>query len=723
MSNQFEIFPWTENFATGIEQIDQQHKRLVQLLNALVSQLAFQADGPQLETVFEELKNYTVEHFQSEQEIWAQHFKGDPWESWHADAHGDFIAAVHRFLGQESSKPIEILLEEIVSYLTHWLALHIIESDKRMAKVVLALPTGVSLERAKELANLEMSGSTRVLIDTVMGMYDKLANRTVHLTREINLRIKAEIELRATRDALLRAKDEAVAATLAKSRFLAVMSHELRTPLNSVLGLAQVGLNENPDENPKELFSRIHKAGMHLLLVANDILDFSKIEEDKLKIEIQTFDLKVLIEEVEDAIKESARIKSLPVNIEYTDPVPQWVSGDSLRLKQVLLNLMSNAIKFTSHGNVVLRISKSGENCFRFEIQDSGIGISPNQLESLFSAFEQGDASVARLYGGTGLGLTISQRLAQLMAGNISVVSEVGTGSVFTLTIVLPETDAPREAIVPHTENRVQFRLNGLRILVADDVEPNRYTITRLLISEGAKVDFVCNGQEALDRVSDPRNAQYDLILMDVEMPLMNGLESTRRIKAISPKIPVIGLTAHALQQELEAGLQAGMDSQITKPAHLDDLVREILRFVNKKTQSVLATDDLRPSTERIGTNATINESGNLVNLAAVAHYVGTNSDEQQNFIRLAAKTIASSLPEMDRCASVGDMNAVAILAHGLRSLSVTLGATRFTEICRELEGWRSSGGDIENTKVKIRELSILFDASEIVKEARKPDD
>ena len=206
-----EIFPWNENFSTGIDEIDEQHKRLVDLLNILVGHLAFQSDSPALERIFEELKSYTVLHFASEERIWSQYFNDDPWEKWHKDAHADFIANVLELKKNASGKTEDEVIESIVSFLTHWLALHIIESDRRMAKVVLAMPSGISLARAKEMANLEMSGATRVLIDTVMGMYDKLANRTIQMTREINTRIKAEKALQKTQAEMSAIRDKAIA--------------------------------------------------------------------------------------------------------------------------------------------------------------------------------------------------------------------------------------------------------------------------------------------------------------------------------------------------------------------------------------------------------------------------------------------------------------------------------------------------------------------------------
>src|SRR5574343_34282 len=187
MPHTLEIFPWTANFETGIPEIDKQHQVLVCLLNRLVGHLAFQSEAPELDAVLEELKNYTVYHFSTEEKFWHEHFRNDPWEEGHSKAHNDFIEKVVEFTERRAGRDLDSMLEELVSFLTHWLAMHIIESDKRMAKVVLALPSGVSLEQAKEIANEEMAGASRVLIDTVMGMYDKLANRTIQMRREISL--------------------------------------------------------------------------------------------------------------------------------------------------------------------------------------------------------------------------------------------------------------------------------------------------------------------------------------------------------------------------------------------------------------------------------------------------------------------------------------------------------------------------------------------------------
>jgi hemerythrin-like metal-binding protein len=297
-----EIFPWNDNFDTGIAEIDEQHRTLVDLLNLLVSHLAFQSDLPTLNSIFERLKDYTVVHFQTEERIWANYFHGDTWESWHRDSHADFIAKVIQLKDSDEGKSIDEVVEDIVSFLTHWLALHILESDKRMAKVVLALPSGVSLEQAKQIADDEMSGATRVLIDTVMTMYDKLANRTLHLTREINMRKRAEHELQA-------ARVEADRANLAKSQFLTNMSHEIRTPLNAITGMTHLLKRSGVTPQQAERLDKIDAAGQHLLEIINSILDLSKIEAGKFVLDEVDVRIEALVANVVSMLGDRAKSK------------------------------------------------------------------------------------------------------------------------------------------------------------------------------------------------------------------------------------------------------------------------------------------------------------------------------------------------------------------------------------------------------------------------------
>ncbi|MEW5769065.1 MAG: PAS domain S-box protein [Pseudomonadota bacterium] len=384
--------------------------------------------------------------------------------------------------------------------------------------------------------------------------------------------------IKAAQLATQKALTEAERLARVKSEFLANMSHEIRTPLNAVLGLAQIGARDAADGPAGGNFQRILAAGRHLLDVINDVLDFSKIEAGKFGIESHDFQLDATVQAALDLVAERAREKGLRVEVDWGRGLPHWVRGDSLRLRQILVNLLSNAVKFTTEGEVRLVLSWEGEKAC-FSVRDSGIGMDAGQLARLFNPFEQADSSASRKFGGTGLGLAISRNLAQLMGGDISVQSRPGEGSTFTLRLPLLAAEDPHA----HVERAVDTegpRLAHLRVLAAEDVEVNRLILEDMLAYEGAETVFAENGRQALERLDELGVAAFDVVLMDVQMPEMDGYEATRRIHELAPALPVIGLTAHALAEERDKCLAAGMVEHVTKPFDADDLVAAIRRHV-----------------------------------------------------------------------------------------------------------------------------------------------
>ena len=356
-------------------------------------------------------------------------------------------------------------------------------------------------------------------------------------------------------------RDVAEAAKQAKTEFLANMSHEIRTPLNAVLGLARIGANDSTDLASKRQFDRIAGAGSHLLGVINDILDYSKIESGKFLIDPAPFQVASVVHNANNFVQQAAQDKGLQYAADVSQ-LPLWVLGDAQHLQQVLTNLLSNAVKFTDQGGVRLSVTCDAALC-HFEITDSGIGMQPEQLERLFTPFEQADSSTTRNYGGTGLGLAISQRLAQLMGGQITVRSEFGRGSVFTLSLPLPAATPP--VLTEQVELELVQSLAGYRLLAAEDVEVNRIVLEALLVDAGAQVRFVENGAEAVGAVAiDP--SAFDAVLMDIQMPVMDGYTATREIHGLAPGLPVIGLTAYAHAEERERCLASGMLDHVTKP-------------------------------------------------------------------------------------------------------------------------------------------------------------
>lgn len=384
---------------------------------------------------------------------------------------------------------------------------------------------------------------------------------------------------RQLEDRLQDAREAAERSASSKASFLANMSHEIRTPMNGVLGYADLLASSELTDEQREYVELIRDSGKSMMHLLNDVLDFSKIEAGQLSITKKVVDLPHMLNSTAKLVRPQANQKELKFEVLADANLPRWIVTDQMRLRQILTNLLSNAVKFTSDGFVRLSAAQDGSE-LAISVTDSGCGISPQRIESVFESFAQENASTHLEFGGTGLGLAISRSLAELMGGSLSVESEKGTGSTFTLRLPLEVAETPVDRSIPQGAKSAAVEFEG-KILVAEDHPVNQALISAMLTKLGVAFDVVGDGAAALEAVTEANSFDepYRLILMDIEMPVMNGVACAQKLRSEGvdgQELPIIALTANAFPEDIETYLEAGMQSHLGKPLRLDDLVKEL---------------------------------------------------------------------------------------------------------------------------------------------------
>ena len=483
----------------------------------------------------------------------------------------------------QAAPPHLILLDVMMPDMDGFQVLDQLKRDKRTAQVPVLFVT------ARTDVETESRALIRGAVDFIqkpiraeavrsrVQLHLRLSQQTAELSAA-NAALESRIDQRSQE--LVEALGRAEASARTKASFLARVSHELRTPLNTVIGLAQVGLRDAAAGLPVEThYARILSAGQELLGVINDVIDFSALEMGGLNVRRQPLILADTVAQAVQKVEPSAAAKGLSFQVTWALSASLVVLGDARRVEQVLVQLLSNAVKFTQTGHVHLDIRETPEQVV-LEVSDTGIGMSPRQLQNLFQPFEQMDGSNTRPYSGLGLGLVIAQHLAQEMGGIIEVSSLPGEGTEVRFSLVRASA---QETTVPAPQPQKLGRLRGLRLLAVEDIEVNRFLLTRIFQQEGADFHFEDNGRHAIDAVShtlEPgTNApRFDAVLMDIQMPLMDGYEATRRIRELAPELPVIGLSAHSLPQDRTKSLASGMSAHLAKPVDVDEMVGAVLR-------------------------------------------------------------------------------------------------------------------------------------------------
>ena len=505
------------------------------------------------------------------------------------------------------------------------------------------------------------------------------------------------VDINDLTQSLAHAKDVAEMASRSKGDFLANMSHEIRTPINAVVGMAYLALKTDLSAKQRDYIEKIRDSGGHLLNLVNDLLDSAKIESGKLDLEVAEFNLDQMIDRVKSIAQVKAQQQGLQLDFTVQPGVPGVLCGDSLRIGQILLNYINNAIKFTHAGSVtvdVQLVEQTESECrLRFEVCDTGIGLTDEQMTQLFRSFQQADASTTRKYGGTGLGLAITKQLAELMGGDVGVRSTPGVGSTFwaSIRVGLPDAvSAQTHATVSKqglADGNVRF--DGACILLAEDNLLNQQIAVELLEAAGAEVIVANDGREAIELAS-ARN--FDCILMDVRMPIMDGLQATQALRAIhaTAVVPIIAMTANAMVEDRQECLQVGMNDFIPKPVDPEHLLRTLSKWI---THSLIApVPEAAVGCESSQESLPVVESCRHIDLQEIKKIFRSRPERIGKLAQDFLKSGRQGLAEVHLAYQAGDAATLVQIGHRLKSSSRYMGAHGFADLMQALESSAKNG-------------------------------
>jgi len=533
-----------------------------------------------------------------------------------------------------------------------------------------------------------------------------LAFIVLHQLRTLNERRRS---LEALAENLSVARHDAEAANRAKSAFLANMSHEIRTPFHGMLGMMSLLQDSGLTTKQAVYLDTARESAHHLLSILNDILDISQLESGKLQVVPQTVDLMQLLNQVDALMRAQAMAKGLTLRIDVAPDVPRWVRGDATRLRQILFNLLSNALKFTSVGEVMLAVCNGSGGRLDFKVIDSGIGMDDVTQARLFQRFMQGDERPSRRTSGTGLGLQISRDLARLMGGDITVQSRLNHGSTFTVSLPLPSASAPIDDAT-EADATTARHTRPLRVLVAEDHAVNRAYLEAVLEKLGHHGLFVGDGHGAVEAVqAQPPDEPFDIVLMDLHMPDMDGFTAARTIRAMPPpqgRIPIVALTADAFQASRELAREAGMDGFLTKPAHLPQLRDALQRYGGGSTAEPEPTPPAAPADApgSLLDMATVRDVAQALTDARYAELLGHFFDERQSTLAALRRAVAQAE------ASQAELRS---RAHALKGASASLGLHAVSTVAQQLQVGAAHPRSSDLTRL-IDRLEEVFELSRI---------